>query len=163
MSKDKAIKTNAQRILDFMKITYETHTYIAPEGFLDGVSVAKVIGLIPDTVYKTLVLQGVSKQYYVCIIPVALELDLKLAARHFNEKSLEMIPVKDITNVTGYIKGGCSPVGMKKVYKTAVSKQAAALEQITVSAGKVGLQMTLSPNDLLSASNASFAILTKVD
>lgn len=160
MAKEKIEKTNALRILDSNKISYITYTYEAPDGFLDGLSVATIIGLDPKVVYKTLVLQGISKNYYVCVIPVAKELDLKLAAKHFGEKSLVMIPVKDITAITGYIKGGCSPVGMKKAFKTAISSDAQTIDKITVSAGRVGLQMTLNVSDLLKITRADFADIT---
>lgn len=161
MSKEKIDKTNALRILDTRGIHYEVQSYEAPDGFLDGVSVARAVGKDPAGVFKTLVLQGASKQYYVCVIPVACELDLKKAAKHFNEKRLEMIPAKDITPVTGYIKGGCSPIGMKKTFRTAIGNQAESLEQITVSAGKVGLQMTLAVSGLLDAAKADLADLTE--
>lgn len=161
MAKEKIIKTNALRILDVNKIVYQVRTYEAPDGFLDGVSVALSVGLDPSQVYKTLVLQGASKEYFVCVIPVDRELDLKKAARHFGEKRIEMIPAKDITLVTGYIKGGCSPVGMKKAFRTAFAQQASELETITVSAGKVGLQMTMMVNDLKKITNADFAELTE--
>lgn len=160
MAKRKIHKTNALRILDSHEIKYEVQTYDAPDGFLDGVSVAKQVGKDPDEVFKTLVLQGTSKEYYVCIIPVACELDLKKVASHFGEKKVEMIPAKDITKVTGYIKGGCSPVGMKKLFKTAIGNQVEHLEKITVSAGRVGLQMTLSVGDLMGLVNATFGDLT---
>ena len=161
MAKEKIIKTNALRILDVNKIIYEARAYEAPEGFLDGVSVAHAVGLDPSVVFKTLVLQGASKEYLVCVIPVALELDLKKVAKHFGEKRVDMIPVKDITPITGYIKGGCSPVGMKKPFHTAIAEQAKALVQITVSAGKVGLQMTLPVADLVRITKAEFAELTE--
>jgi Cys-tRNA(Pro)/Cys-tRNA(Cys) deacylase len=160
MGKEKIEKTNALRILDSNTIMYQTHAYDAPDGFLDGVSVAAIIGIDKTFVYKTLVLQGVSKNYYVCVIPVAKELDLKLAAKHFGEKRLDMIPVKDITVVTGYIKGGCSPVGMKKLFKTAISRDAQTIDKITVSAGRVGLQMTLNVSDLIKVTRAEFADMT---
>lgn len=153
-------KTNALRQLDAKKIKYDTHTYDAPDGFLDGVSVARAVGQNPDQVYKTLVTQGVSKQCYVCVIPVAAELDLKKAARHFGEKKIEMLPSREITSVTGYIKGGCSPVGMKKLFPTAIHEKAAGLNQIVVSGGKVGLQMELAPSDLCQIIGASYADLT---
>jgi len=160
MAKDKIDKTNALRILDQGNIHYELDSYEAPDGFLDGLSVAQAVGKNPDEVFKTLILQGASKQYYVCIIPVACELDLKKAARHFEEKRLDMIPVKDITPITGYIKGGCSPVGMKKLFRTAIAEEAILLENFTVSAGKVGLQMTLAVNDLAVITKAQFADMT---
>jgi Cys-tRNA(Pro)/Cys-tRNA(Cys) deacylase len=154
------VKTNAVRLLDLKKVDYILHEYDAPDGFLDGVSVAKATGIEPERVFKTLVTQGASREYYVCVIPVALELDLKKAAKHFGEKKLEMIPAKDITKVTGYIKGGCSPVGMKKPFKTAVDESARGFERIVVSAGKVGLQMDLPLSSLLEAASAQLADLT---
>lgn len=156
-----SIKTNALRLLDSKKIQYKTHTYAAPEGFLDGVSVAVQLGMDPTHVYKTLVTQGSSKEYYVCVIPVACELDLKKAAKHFGEKKLDMIPAKDITKVTGYIKGGCSPIGMKKLFRTAIDISAAEKETIAVSAGKVGLQMELPVNALHVITKADFTDLIK--
>ena len=152
-------KTNAVRLLDSKKIPYEIYEYDAPEGFLDGVSVAKATGMPVDKVFKTLVTQGASHEYYVCIIPVAAELDLKKAAKHFGEKKLDMIPARNITAVTGYIKGGCSPLGMKKAFRTAIHQSAAELDKIVVSAGKVGLQMEVSPQDLLAVAKASLADL----
>ena len=153
------VKTNAVRLLDLKKVDYKLHEYDAPDGFLDGVSVAKATGIDPERVYKTLVTQGASREYYVCVIPVAHELDLKKAAKHFGEKKLEMIPAKDITKITGYIKGGCSPVGMKKAFKTAVDESAVALDRIVVSAGKVGLQMELPVDSLLEAVSAELTDL----
>lgn len=153
------VKTNAVRLLDLKKVDYILREYDAPEGFLDGVSVAKATGVEPERVFKTLVTQGASKEFYVCVIPVALELDLKKAAKHFGEKKLEMIPAKDITKITGYIKGGCSPVGMKKPFKTAIDENAVVFENIVVSAGRVGLQMDLPLDSLLEAASAELADL----
>jgi len=161
MARQKVIKTNALRILDKLGIRYETRTYEAPDGFLDGVSVAMQVGMDPEKVYKTLVLQSANKEYYICVIPVNHELDLKKVATHFESKRVEMIPSKDITNVTGYIKGGCSPVGMKKAYQTVIANEAIDLDEITVSAGKVGLQMTLLVADLLKVAHASFGDITQ--
>ncbi|HWQ78683.1 MAG TPA: Cys-tRNA(Pro) deacylase [Anaerovoracaceae bacterium] len=152
-------KTNAVRLLDLKKADYILHEYDAPDGFLDGVSVARATGIEPERVFKTLVTQGASREYYVCVIPVAQELDMKKAAKHFGEKKLDMIPAKDITRVTGYIKGGCSPVGMKKPFKTAVDVSAGNFERIVVSAGKVGLQMDLPVSSLLEAASAHLAAL----
>lgn len=159
MAKTKIPKTNALRALDSHRIEYKVRTYEAPDGFLDGVSVAKQVGMDPREVYKTLVVQG-GREHYVCVIPVECELDLKKAARHFGEKKIEMIPARDITPVTGYIKGGCSPIGMKKLFKTAIANQAEDMNLITVSAGKVGLQVTLSTRALLEIVKAQFADLT---
>lgn len=153
------VKTNAVRLLDLKKVDYILHEYDAPDGFLDGVSVAKVTGINPERVFKTLVTQGASKEFYVCVIPVADELDLKKAAKHFGEKKLEMIPARDITKVTGYIKGGCSPIGMKKQFKTAIDENARSFERIVVSAGKVGLQMDLPLSSLVEAASAEITDL----
>lgn len=160
MGKHKKSKTNALRILDSKNINYKTQSYEAPGGFLDGLSVARQVGISPDHVFKTLVLQGASKEYYVCVIPVTKELDLKKVASYFREKKVEMIPAKNITKVTGYIKGGCSPIGMKKLYKTVLDKQAENLEEITVSAGRVGLQVTFAVQELMEIVDAGFSDLT---
>lgn len=160
MAKNKH-KTNAVRIVEAKKIPYQVYEYKAPDGFLDGVSVAEVMGQDPRQVFKTLVLQGASREYFVCVIPVAEELDLKKAAKHFGEKKIEMILARNITAVTGYIKGGCSPVGMKKLFRTAVDESAENLETIIVSAGKVGLQMELPVQALLQVTNGQLAALTK--
>lgn len=157
--KTSKIKTNALRYLDANKISHNVYEYEAPNGFLDGVSVAKATGMDVNKVYKTLVTQGATKEHYVCVIPVAEELDLKKAAKHFGEKKIEMIPAKEITNVTGYIKGGCSPIGMKKPFKTAIDGHAENLEVIVVSAGKVGLQVELSVKDLVSVVRADLTDL----
>lgn len=153
-------KTNAIRIIESEKISYRIYEYDAPEGFLDGISVAKATGMDVNKVFKTLVLQGSSREYYVCIIPVAKELNLKKAAKHFAEKKIEMISAKNITKVTGYIKGGCSPVGMKKQFRTAVDESAGNLETMAVSAGRVGLQMEVPVDSLLSITGAELVNLT---
>lgn len=152
----KEIKTNAIRIVESNGIDYKTYTYEAPEGFLDGVTVAEDIGLSEGSVYKTLVVQGHSKNYYVCVIPVAEHLNLKKAAAAFKEKSIQMIPAKDITKITGYIKGGCSPIGMKKLYMTIIDITAQEKETICVSGGKVGVQMELDPKKIASLTEAIF-------
>lgn len=157
-----SVKTNALRLLDAKKISYLVHEYDAPDGFLDGVSVAKATGMEVDRVFKTLVLQGSSKEHYVCVIPVDNELDLKKAAKHFQEKKLEMIPAKEITKTTGYIKGGCSPIGMKKLFPTAIDVHAEKFQQIVVSAGKVGLQMEVGVEDLLKVIPAELADLVSM-
>lgn len=157
--KEKAAKTNAARMLDSAGVKYELYEYEAPDGFLDGVSVAEVTGMPVEMVFKTLVTVGNSGQHYVCDIPVAKELDLKKAARHFGEKKVEMIHARDITNVTGYIKGGCSPIGMKKSFPTALDISAEGLDEIVVSGGKVGLQVKLATTDLLTVTGAELADL----
>ena len=154
-------KTNAIRILESRKISYQIYEYEAPDGFLDGVTVARAIGLPEENVFKTLVTVGHSKAIYVFVIPVAAELDLKKGAKAVQEKSLEMLPSKDITPVTGYIKGGCSPVGMKKAYPTVLDGSCRTLDRMVVSAGKVGLQMELAPVDLIELARGETASLTK--
>ncbi|KAA0546894.1 Cys-tRNA(Pro) deacylase [Bacillus sp. BGMRC 2118] len=152
----KQAKTNAMRLLDSKKISYELITYDSTDGKIDGVSVAGKIGRDPQFVYKTLVTQGVSKQLYVCIIPVEKELNLKKAAQLAGEKKLEMIPVKDIQKWTGYLRGGCSPIGMKKLYPTLIDHSAENLESIIVSGGKIGVQMELTVKDLATVTTAKF-------
>ena len=152
-------KTNAMRILEKMGIDYQMHTYDAGDN-IDGVSVAEKLGLDARRVYKTLVTVGKSKNYFVFVIPVAAELNLKAAASAVGEKSVEMIHVKDINAVTGYVRGGCSPVGMKKQFKTVLDESAKSLETVVVSGGKIGFQIELSPADLAKAANAEFAEIT---
>ena len=162
MAKNKKIsKTNALRELETLNIPYECTTYES-NGFMDGISVADAIGKSVKETYKTLVTIGTSRTNYVFVIPVAAELDLKKAAIAVGEKSIAMIPAKDITPTTGYIKGGCSPVGMKKLFRTVIHTEAEYLPQITVSAGKLGMQMTLSPKDLQKACKAEFADIVMV-
>ncbi|WP_324825699.1 Cys-tRNA(Pro) deacylase [Sinanaerobacter sp. ZZT-01] len=160
MSKASISKTNALRLLDAKKIAHQIYTYNASNGFSDGLSVAKSIGKDPNQVFKTLVTQGSSKEYYVCVIPVSCELDLKKAAKHFKEKKVEMIPAKNITNITGYIKGGCSPIGMKKQFPTCIDQKAAAFDTIIVSGGRIGLQMELSVHSLCELTEAQLTDLT---
>lgn len=160
MSHDKIAKTNALRMLDSHKISYQVHPYEVPGGFLDGLSIAELLGMEPAGVFKTLVLQGVSKEHYVCVIPVDCELDLKKTARHFGEKKIDMLPVKNLTPLTGYVKGGCSPLGMKKLFKTAVASQAANMERLTFNAGKVGLLVTMPTAALMDLVKGRFGDLT---
>lgn len=155
MSKKEA-KTNAVRIVEAKGIDYGLQTYDASKGFMDGVTVALETGSDPDRVFKTLVLVGNSKEHYVCVIPVACELDLKKAAKHFGEKKMEMIHVREITPLTGYIKGGCSPVGMKRQFKTVIDLSAKEYNTIYVSGGKIGLQMEIPPEDLAAVVGAKF-------
>jgi Cys-tRNA(Pro)/Cys-tRNA(Cys) deacylase len=142
-------KTNAMRILDKAGIPYNTYTYDHSDGLIDGISVAEKMGQPVERVYKTLVTQGTSREYYVFVIPVADELDLKAAARTVSEKAIEMIKVADINKVTGYIRGGCSPIGMKKEYKTVLDSSCKVVDTLIVSAGKIGHQIELSPDDLI--------------
>lgn len=160
MAKQKEIKTNAMRILETMKIPFETHTYECDE-FIDGVQIADMLGLPQDKVFKTLVTVGASKNYFVFVIPIAEELDMKKAARSVGEKNVAMIPVKDINQVTGYIRGGCTAIGMKKQYVTRVAEEAILQDTIIVSGGKLGMQIELKPDMLLQAAGAEYADLLK--
>ncbi|WP_033543276.1 Cys-tRNA(Pro) deacylase [Planococcus sp. CAU13] len=159
MSK-KMTKTNAARILDKEKIPYEIIQYEMDDGLVDGISVAAKIGHSEELVYKTLVAVGSSKQHYVFVIPVAEELNLKAAAKAAGEKRIEMAPVKDIFQLTGYVRGGCSPVGMKKPFPTFLAQQAEMQPQIIVSAGKIGMQIKVDPAHLQTVTGARFAALT---
>ncbi|WP_346966708.1 Cys-tRNA(Pro) deacylase [Clostridium perfringens] len=161
MAKDKKLKTNAMRILDSKKVSYEMLSYESEDGKIDGISVAHKIGVDEKNVFKTLVAQGTSKELYVFVIPVAEELDLKNAAKIVGEKKVEMIAVKDIMKYTGYIRGGCSPIGMKKNYKTFIHESAEDLDFIIFSAGKIGHQIKMNPKDLLSVVEGEFAFLIK--
>ncbi|MGL5646651.1 MAG: Cys-tRNA(Pro) deacylase, partial [Clostridium sp.] len=154
-------KTNAMRILDKKKVAYEALEYDATDGHIDGAAVAEKTGQKPETVYKTLVTVGSSKALYVFVIPVLEELDLKKAAKVAGEKKIEMIHVKDINKFTGYIRGGCSPLGMKKEYKTFFQKEAIDLEKIVFSGGKIGLQIEMNPKDLEKAIRVSFEDVKK--
>ena len=154
-------KTNAQRMLEKEKIPYLAHTYETEDGHIDGVSVAHKMGIDPAVVVKTLVTRGASRGIYVFVVPVALELNLKAAARAVGEKSVEMIAVKEITPLTGYIRGGCSPIGMKKHYPTVVDESARLLERMIVSAGRIGDQIELAPGDLQKATGCSFAAVAE--
>lgn len=158
-NKDKEVKTNAMRILDKNKISYETITYECDE-FIDGLHTAEKTGAPVEQSFKTLVAQGKSKEYYVLVLPIAEEVDLKAAARVLGEKSIEMIHVKDITAVTGYVRGGCSPLGMKKQYKTIIQESAEKYSQIYVSGGKIGSTIKVNPMDLARAARAEFAAFT---
>jgi Cys-tRNA(Pro)/Cys-tRNA(Cys) deacylase len=132
------------------------HTYECDE-FVDAIQIADMLNLPYERVYKTLVTQGNSKNYYVFVIPIAQELDMKKAAKSVGEKSVAMIHVKDINAVTGYIRGGCTAIGMKKQYVTRIDVAAQALDKIIVSGGRLGMQLELSPQDLAAASNAEYA------
>ena len=152
----KEVKTNAKRMLDKNKIEYEVLNYECEE-FIDGMHTAEVTGAPIEQSFKTLVMQGKSKQYYVYVVPIAEEVDLKKAAKIVGEKSVEMIPVKDITKVTGYVRGGCSPLGMKKQYPTVVQESAAHYDKIYISGGRVGTTICLAPDDLMKVVRAEYA------
>lgn len=153
-------KTNVMRILDKAKITYKAHTYDHSDGAIDGATVAEKMGQNPEQVFKTLVTKGAGRDYYVFVVPVLKELDLKRAAKSVGEKHVEMIHVKDINKVTGYIRGGCSPIGMKKQFVTVFDKSAENIETIIVSAGKIGYQIELAPKDLIELVGAKTAEIT---
>ena len=156
MAKNKEVKTNAMRILDKLKIPYEHHTYECDE-FISGIQIADKLELPHELVYKTLVTIGNSRNYYVFVIPIEREIDLKKAAREVGEKSLAMIPVKEINAVTGYIRGGCTAIGMKKPYPVRIQQEAQTLSKIIVSGGRIGSQLELSPEDLRRAADAEFS------
>lgn len=159
MSKTKEIKTNAMRILESMKIPFTQYTYECDE-FVDALQIADRLGLPYDKVYKTLVTKG-AHDYFVFVIPIHRELDLKAAARSVGEKSVDMIHVKEINAVTGYIRGGCTAIGMKKQYVTRIDRSAESLPTVVVSGGRLGSQIELAPDDLLSAARAEYADITR--
>lgn len=152
-------KTNVMRILDKAKINYKTHIYLNTDA-ISGIEVADVLGQDPAHVFKTLVTVGKSKQFYVFVIPVKSELDLKKAAAIVNEKSIEMLKSKDLLSTTGYIHGGCSPIGMKKSFPTVFHRSAEELETILFSGGKIGFQVEISVKDLDKVIRFSFADIT---
>ena len=152
----KELKTNAMRILDRYKIPYEYQTYECDE-FVDGITIADQAGLPHDRVYKTLVTTGKSGIHYVFVIPIASELDLKKAARSAGEKSLEMLPVKELTSVTGYVRVGCTAIGIKKAFPTIINETARYLDYMYVSGGRLGMQLKLDPGDLKRAAGAEYA------
>ena len=153
--KEKDVKTNAMRILDKNKISYSVNTYQCDE-FIDGVHIADMLGQSYEISFKTLVAVGKSKSYFVFALPVDKELDLKKAAKAVGEKSVELLHVKDINAVTGYIRGGCTPIGMKKQYKTVIHSTALNHSKIIVSGGRLGSQIELSPSDLAKVTGAEF-------
>ena len=161
MAKQKDEKTNVMRILDQKEIPYTPHTYPHEEGeAVDGVTVAGIMGQVPGCVFKTLVARGGSGALYVFDIPVADSLDLKKAAKAVGEKSVAMLHQKELLPLTGYVHGGCSPIGMKKQYPTVFHETAEILDTIIVSAGKIGCQVELSPTDLIGLVGAETADLT---
>lgn len=152
-------KTNAMRILDSLNIEYEYFEYSTDDGKIDGISVADKVGEKREIVFKTLVTAGSDKELYVFVIPVEFELDLKKAAKASSQKSIHMLPLKELTKHTGYVHGGCSPIGMKKSFKTYIDETAKLNEKIIVSAGQVGFQIKLSPEALAECVNAEFVDL----
>ena len=144
-------KTNVMRLLDGKKISYKSHFY-EPDANLTGEDIASILGEEPAKVFKTLVTQGKTGAYYVFVVPVTSELNLKKAAKASGEKSVSMIKQKELLPLTGYVHGGCSPVGMKKQFQTFIHETALQYEKIFVSAGRVGAQIEISPKDLMSVS-----------
>lgn len=154
-------KTNAMRVLDQAKLAYNVFTYPHGKEAVDGIHVAQLLEQNPAQVFKTLVTQANTKDYYVFAIPVDKELDLKKCAKAANVKSVEMIPVKDITKVTGYVRGGCSPLAMKKSYTTFLDHSCTNFPLIMFSGGKIGIQIQMNPEELLTCIQAQTADLCK--
>lgn len=151
--KEKDVKTNAMRILDTLGISYDVITYTCDE-FIDGVHLADELGQPKEQVFKTLVAVGKSGGHFAFVIPVAEELDLKAAARAVGEKAVELIHVKDLTKVTGYIRGGCTAIGMKKDYPTVIDETCVLFDTILVSGGRIGSQIVIAPDDYIRATGA---------
>ncbi len=149
-------KTNVMRVLDAKKITYVSHAY-EPDATMSGEEIAGILGEDPEKVFKTLVTQGKSGAYYVFVVPVKEELELKKAAKACGEKAVSMIRQKELLPLTGYVHGGCSPIGMKKQFPTFIHETAPALDHIFVSAGKVGFQIELAPADLIGVAGCVVA------
>lgn len=152
-------KTNAVRILDSLNIPYELRTYEVDEDHLSATDVAESIGIEPERLYKTLILKGQKDPYLVAVVPGNAQLDLKKAAKASGNKNCEMLPMKDLLSVTGYIRGGCSPIGMKKQFPTFIEELSSVEKTIVVSAGKRGLQIIIHPADLVKAVDATLADL----
>ena len=154
----KEAKTNAMRMLERAKVAYSAHEYPHEEGqAVDGANVARLTGQDPAKVFKTLVTQGADRNYYVFVVPVLAELNLKKAAKAAGVKSVAMIHVADINKVTGYIRGGCSPVGMKKQYRTVFDESVLTQQKVYVSGGRIGTQVCCAPADLIRAARAATA------
>ena len=156
----KEAKTNAMRMLDRAKIPYEVIQYECDE-FIDGLHTAEKTGAPVEQSFKTLVMQGKSKQYYVFVLPIAEEVQLKTAARVVGEKSVEMIPVKDIKKITGYVRGGCTPLGMKKQFPTVIHESARTFDKIYISGGRIGMTIIVDPLQLAELIGAQFADITE--
>ena len=160
MAKAKHVKTNAIRLLEQQKIQFDVIEYEIGDGQVDGVSVAEKIGQPVARVFKTLVAKASAQKLFVFVIPVAEELDLKAAAKVVGEKKIDMLPVKDLLSYTGYVRGGCSPVGMKKLYPTVIDETAQEQGSSIVSAGKIGMQIHVQLNDLKNITKAQLAPIT---
>ena len=159
MSK-KELKTNAMRILEKENIPYEYKTYECDE-FISGIQTANILGCPHEYVYKTLVTVGKTGAYYVFVIPIEEEIDFKKAAKAVGEKALEMLPLKDLTKVTEYVRGGCTAIGMKKKYPVVIQETAQEQEKIYISGGKIGMQLQVAPNDLRKVADAKFGDVVK--
>ncbi len=159
----KTAKTNAVRILDTHQISYELREYEVDEEHVDALHVAESLGVNPEEIYKTLILKGNVEPYIVAVIPANTHLDMKKFAKVSGNKNCEMLPLKDVLNVTGYIRGGCSPIGMKKQFPTYIEELAILQDQICISAGKRGLQILLNAEDLIPLIGAQFADITQFD
>jgi len=160
MSKQKVTKTNAVRILEQQKINHSLIEYTIEENRVDGVTVAGKVGHPVSHVFKTLVATAGAFKFFVFVIPVSKELNLKSCAKVAGEKKVEMLHVKELLPTTGYILGGCSPIGMKKLYPTYIDESASQLDYIVVSAGKIGMQIQLNPSDLIRVTHGNFEKLT---
>ena len=155
----KEAKTNAMRMLDRQKVKYEALSYECDE-FIDGIHCADITGAPYDQSFKTLVMEGKSGGYYVFVVPIEKEVDRKAAAKAVGEKTVDMIHVKDITKITGYVRGGCSPLGMKKQFPTILDKSMEQFDKIYISGGRIGTSMALSPADLVAVTGAAYADIT---
>ena len=155
----KEVKTNAMRILDKNKIKYGINTYQCDE-FIDGVTIARNLNQKPEMSFKTLVAVGKTGEHYVFVVPVDKELNLKVCAKAVGEKSVELIHVRDINKITGYIRGGCTPLGMKKLFKTVIDSSATNFDEIIISGGRIGAQIFINPNDLAMVVKAKFENIT---
>lgn len=156
-----AVKTNALRIIESSGTEFETYEYDISDGMIDAVSIARKIGRTPEEVFKTLVTEDPKHEHFVFVVPAAGELDLKKAAKVTGKKSIDLIPSKQLLGLTGYIHGGCSPVGMKKAFPTFIDETAILFENICVSGGRVGLNIAIAPDELAKLTNAEFADLVK--
>ena len=156
----KISKTNAVRLLDQQNVSYDLFEYEVNDGKIDGVSVAQKIEQPVEKVFKTLVATAGPGKVFVFLVPVAQELNLKAAAKAAGAKKIEMLPVKDLLGLTGYIRGGCSPLGMKKLFPTFIDDTAQILDTMIVSAGKIGMQIHLEPSDLMTCTQGTYAALT---
>ncbi len=157
----KEAKTNAMRMLDSAHVNYVLHTYDTSDGQIDGLAVARKCGEDPEQVFKTLVTQGNDKNFYVFVVPVENELDLKACARSVGVKSVEMIHVRDLLKTTGYIRGGCSPIGMKKKYTTVYDETIVLFDTVLVSGGRIGTQVEIAPDDLIRITDGITADISR--